>query len=235
MNDIFSKVNKKIDNMVDDIFDSNGETEKENVKHEDNSSEETTDEFAEAIGELAGAWVEYNSIDEHADVAGVLLWVFGLLTVGMSGLFIFIDSLAGDIDLFPTTTLIIAFSIGIALTAIASVRHMKRKRQTKELNKTASLVVTSGLRRIDDIVRLSGMTEVKVIDNLRILTAASSSLKLGNDAHYLKGGRLDLQTMEIKLSDKYIEKEPWTCVYCRSVNEKDALVCTSCHAPKKKV
>ena len=27
------------------------------------------------------------TIDEHADVAGVLLWFFGLFTVGMSGLF----------------------------------------------------------------------------------------------------------------------------------------------------
>lgn len=148
---------------------------------------------------------------------------------------LFIGALAGDIDLFPSTILIIAFSIGIALTAIASVRHIKRKRETKELNKIASFVVTSGLRRIDDIVRLSGMSEVKVIDNLRILTSASSSLKLGNDARYLKGGKLDLQTREIKLSDKYIEKEPWTCVYCRAVNEKDAFVCSSCHAPKKKV
>ena len=124
---------------------------------------------------------------------------------------------------------------GAILCIIALVHIFLRKRKARRLNKLASLIVSSGLRRVDDIVRFSGMSEVKVIDQLRILTASTSSVKLGNDARYLKGGKLDLQTMEIKLSDKYIEKEPWTCVYCRASNEKDVLTCSSCQAPKKKV
>ena len=151
--------------------------------------------------------------------------------------FLFIMALPMGImsSIIPVFIPIVLCIGGAVIGAFGIIRTISNRKKIEELNKIASFVVTSGLRRIDDIVRLSGMSEVKVIDNLRILTSASSSLKLGNDARYLKGGKLDLQSMEIKLSDKYIEKEPWTCVYCRAVNEKDALVCSSCHAPKKKV
>jgi len=163
-------------------------------------------------------------------------WWFAVGTILLFSSLIFIWFLMDVFDAVGTDIFaLIMVLICSAINLFCGILIIKRLNKKKNLNKLASLIVSSGLRRIDDIVRLSGMSEVKVIDNLRILTSASSSLKLGNDARYLKGGKLDLQTMEIKLSDKYIEKEPWTCVYCRAVNEKDALVCSSCHAPKKKV
>ena len=168
-----------------------------------------------------GGDIDNLNIDPMLFIAG-LLFIMGFATAIMS-------------SIIPVIAPIALFGGGAVLGVLGIIRTISNRKKTEELNKIASLVVTSGLRRVDDIVLFSGMSEVKVIDQLRILTASTSSVKLGNDARYLKGGKLDLQTMEIKLSDKYIEKEPWTCVYCRASNEKDVLTCSSCQAPKKKV
>jgi len=166
---------------------------------------------------------------EIGHTAKVMLDAF-LITLG--SMLIFVGSVP---TIYTTPPVMGPLIAGLILFLVAITRIVLRKSKTHTLNKLASLIVSSNLRRIDDIVRLSGSSEVKVIDNLRILTSASSTLKLGNDARYLKGAKLNLQTMEVILSDKYVEKEPWTCIYCRSVNEIEALVCASCHAPKKKL
>jgi len=102
-------------------------------------------------------------------------------------------------------------------------------------NKIASLVVTSRLRSIPEIARHANMSADKVIKILRLLTAATSDVVLANEAKYLKDATINLQTMEVILSDKHTKNEPWTCVYCRAVNTPEALVCSACHAPKKKL
>ena len=107
-------------------------------------------------------------------------------------------------------------------------------RQEKQEKTVASLVVTSNLRSISDIAHHSKIKEDKVIKILRSLISEASETD-DEEIKYLKGATINLQTMEVILSDKYIEKEPWTCVYCRAVNEKEALVCISCHASKKKL
>lgn len=127
------------------------------------------------------------------------------------------------------------FIIGSVLIVLGIILIIFRQRKKYMLNKLASLIVSSELRRISDIVYHSGMSEKKVIKNLRMLVSNSSTLKLGNDARYLKGAKINLQTMEITLSDKYIEKEDWTCVYCRAVNAATVLICQSCNAPKKRL
>ena len=105
----------------------------------------------------------------------------------------------------------------------------------RKRNTVASLVITSNLRSIPEIARHAGISEDKVIKILRILTSGSSVIKLSNDAKYLKGAKINLQTMEITLSDKHLEKEPWTCAYCRVVNPPEVLTCQSCQAAKKKL
>jgi len=161
---------------------------------------------------------------------------WSLIIGGACFIFAIILGISGEtFDSIPAFITPILFIGSFVLIAFGIKTMISQKKEKEALNKLASLIVSSDLRQIDDIVRLSGMPEHKVIDRLRILVSSSSSLKLGNDARYLKGAKINLQTMEITLSDKYIEKEPWTCVYCRSVNEKEALVCTSCQAPKKKI
>ncbi|MCL2558953.1 MAG: hypothetical protein FWE07_00580 [Turicibacter sp.] len=163
---------------------------------------------------------------------------YGMWGLGVAGVFMLVFSGTSGMGLFDNANEIVSTLVSFAGVVVAvpcAILMFLRLRKRKVLNKIASLVVSSQLRKIDDIARFTGMSENKVIDHLHLLFSNSSGHKLGNDARYLKGGKLDLETMEIKLSDKYTEKEPWTCVYCRAVNEKDALVCSSCHAPKKKV
>jgi len=162
----------------------------------------------------------------------------GMWGLGIAGVFMLVFSGTGGMGLFDDAneivSMIVSFS-GIAVAIPVAIFMVLRLRKRKALNKLASLIVSSELRSIPDIVRLSGLSEVTVIDYLHILVSDSSGHYLGNDARYLKGARVNLQTMEITLSDKYIEKEPWTCVYCRAVNEATALSCCSCHASKKKL
>jgi len=150
----------------------------------------------------------------------------------LGSMFIFVGSVP---TIYTTPPIWGALIPGALLFLTAIVRIFLRARKTHALNKLASFIVSSELRSIPDIVRFSKMSEDKVIKRLRILISDSSSLKLGNDARYLKGARLNLQTMEIILSDKYVEKEPWVCAYCRSKNSAEAIVCQSCKASKKKV
>ena len=107
--------------------------------------------------------------------------------------------------------------------------------QTKQQNKIASLIVSSNLRLIPEVAQHANMSEDKVIKILRKLISGSTWGTVSNDAKYLKDAKLNLQTMEITLSDKHIEKEPWTCVYCRTINTPEELICQSCQAPKKSV
>ena len=104
----------------------------------------------------------------------------------------------------------------------------------KQRNKISSLVVTSKLRSISEIARHARMSEDKVIKILRKLISSSAHSETG-EKKYLKNATLNLQTMEVILSDKYTEKEPWACVYCRAVNKPKDLVCQSCQAAKKKL
>ena len=236
MKDVFSKVNQKIDNMVDDIFDSNDDDVAEVL--EQVSINLGGEGVNINVGGSNGVHVINLGGEEHnvnVDIVGMLLWLFGLLIVGIAGLFLFVDSMMGVHGFFPTNILIISVAAGVALCVIALVRGIIRKRQARELDKIASLVVASELRAISDIVRHSGMPEQKVIDGLRTLASASGSLKLGNDARYLKGAKINLKTMRVTLSDKYTEQANWVCVYCRAKNEAESFVCQSCNAPKKKV
>ena len=169
-----------------------------------------------------------NKEEDITIVLYALIGVFGFILSAIEpGLFITNEDLA-PITLF-SGSLMIVISISLILLRI-------RKKRT--LNKLASLIRSSNLRRISDISHHSGIAEKKVINYLRILIAGSEgddSLALGNDARYLKGAKVNLQTMEIILSDKYIEKEDWTCVYCRAVNAAATLTCQACQAPKKKL
>lgn len=154
---------------------------------------------------------------------GVLAYVFALLIV------------VEAIGPHPFSVVIGLMGFGSFLIILGTLFIMLRLRKRSNLNKLASLIVSSELRRISDIVHHSGLPEQKVINYLRILVADSSGHKLGNDARYLKGAKINLQTMEITLSDKYVEKSDWTCVYCRAVNPPTSFNCHSCHAPKKKL
>lgn len=166
--------------------------------------------------------------DDHMEVLG------GVLAFGISGyLFAVIGLLSGHT--LQTVMIIALIVFGTVLTSIAVILIIHRLSVRKKLNHLSSLIVSSKLSLISDIVHHSGISEKKVIKHLRILVSDSSSHKLGNDAHYLKGAQIDLQSMEVILSDKYVKKEPWTCVYCRAVNEAVVLTCQSCQAPKKKV
>jgi len=163
---------------------------------------------------------------------------YGMWGLGVTGVLALVLSGTGGMGLFEDAGEIISTIVsfaGIVVAVPCAVLMVLRLKKRKDLNKIASLVVSSQLRNLADIARFTGMPEKKLIDYLHLLFSDSSGHQLGNDARYLKGGKLDLQTMEIKLSDKYIEKEPWTCVYCRASNEKDVLTCSSCQAPKKKV
>ena len=130
--------------------------------------------------------------------------------------------------LYTIIYLIAGIGFCCALTIPAAIKKNQR-------NKIASLVVSSNLRSIPEIARHANMSEDKVIKILRKLTSDSSDLDLSNDAKYLKEAKINLQTMEIILSDKHTKKEPWTCVYCRAVNKPKDLVCQSCQAAKKKL
>jgi len=133
---------------------------------------------------------------------------------------------------YTTLDMIVFF---IIISIAINIILLPKKIKIKQRNKIASLVVSSNLHSIPDIAHHAKISEDKVVKILRILTSDSSDIVLANDARYLKGAKLNLQTMEITLSDKYIKKEPWICVYCRTVNKLDELVCQSCHASKKKL
>jgi len=158
----------------------------------------------------------------------------GNLLLVIAGVMYVIALCSTIISYIPSFLAPILFIGGSVFGIIAIALIIISRRKAYILNKLASLIVSSELRSIPDIARLSSMSEMKVIDSLRILISDSSSLKLGNDARYLKGAKMNLQTMEITLSDKYIEKEPWECAYCHSINEVTILVCRNCRAAKQK-
>jgi len=171
--------------------------------------------------------------DENINIEAVFIWLsilFGIVLFLLGVSFVAVDD-----GLFITLIGIFLLVLSVSLLALLPLLLFLRKNKKYKLNKLASLIVASELRSITDIIRLSGISEKQVIDYLRILVSDSSPHKLGNDARYLKGAKINLQTMTITLSDKYVEKEPWICVYCRAVNEVAVLTCQSCHAPKKKL
>jgi len=169
---------------------------------------------------------EDNSEDGSVEILDILLYMVAVIFA----FFIYIGDTGDD----PPTFRIIPFLISLSCASFATVRIILHKRKEQKTNEIASLVVSSNLRSIPDIARFSKMEEDKVIKILRMLVSGSNNVKLGNDAKYLKGATINLQTLEIILSDKYIEKEPWACSYCRAVNTPENLVCQTCKAPKKK-
>jgi len=186
----------------------------------------------DGIGQIKDLFGDINTESMGRTVGHYVRIMVDTFLIFLGSIFIFVGSVS---TIYTTPPIWGALIPGALLLLMAIVRIFLRTRQTYLLNKLASLIVSSELRSIPDIARFSKMSEDKVIKRLRVLISNSSSLKLGNDARYLKGARLNLQTMEIILSDKYREKEPWVCAYCRSKNSAEAIVCQSCKAPKKKV
>jgi len=200
------------------------------------------DEVMDTIKDVVGAAEDAEMIEKTTfqlgnigDSKEIGKSVMDFMKVMLDIFLIFLGSMFFIVAILPDTYTIPAFLSGLPIFLTGIIRIILRKRKRYILNKIATLVVSSELRAIADIVRHSKISEEKVIKNLRILVSGSTSLKLGNDARYLKGAKIDLRRMEVILSDKYVEKADWTCVYCRAVNEATAFVCQSCTAPKKNV
>lgn len=191
-----------------------------------------SDTVEEGISQIKDLIAEIDTESVGKSIGHYVRIMVDTFLIFLGSIFIFVGSVS---TIYTTPPIWGALIPGALLLLVAIVRIFLRLRQTYLLNKLASLIVSSELRFIPDIVRFSKMSEDKVIKRLRVLISNASSLKLGNDARYLKGAKLNLQAMEITLSDKYMEKEPWNCAYCRSKNLAEDIVCQSCKAPKKKI
>jgi hypothetical protein len=116
---------------------------------------------------------------------------------------------------------------------------VRRNKIRKQKDKIASLIVSSNLRSIPEIAQHAKLSENRTIKMIRALIADTGEhalgLELGNDSRYLRGAKLNLRTMEVVLSEKYVAKEDrqWTCGYCKSINPMSVFKCQSCHAPRK--
>ena len=153
----------------------------------------------------------------------------------------------------PTEDLILMIGIILLFVIVGGFAALKNQQKKK----IADLILISKVYSVSRIAKLARIGEDKAIRRIQQLISYAND---GNrEWRVLRGAHLDLNTLEIILAEvdeadealtleglvnqakKVVhsklaqhlpeeQKEPWTCPYCRTVNDGEEQVCNSCKA-----